>query len=950
MVFLKKYPFMLSIALFFSFLDCWAMEKEDDTVSYDFGDNTVTYKGGKFKFKQEGNELLTEAHKPTASAAQSSQMYKGKPQNLSMENVLMRVVVEQDGRTQVTQTTEWPHRIHGQLTMLFGGSEYGGSGVLIGPHHVLTAGHNVYSHTEGGWPASVSVRFGLNEAVAPFGERKAVKVYTFKQWKNSQDKSYDMALLLLDHSLGHTLGWSGLLCLDDETVLKEKVTITGYPGDKGFTKMMTMSHKIKTAKAEEFYYDIDTYGGQSGSGICINHRGNLHTLGVHAYGESGLFTGNSGVRLSAKKFEKIIGWISESLILEGNPKVIDDLVSPFNLLGIQKINQVPTSQSPFTPSSPFASSIPLPLMAQGNEQIYERFLKGVLIYRPYPNSNVGRIDLPIKALGNPLEGTFDLSKCGNAGQYLSISTGYRKRKKPENASKVEIWIVPRFLIEKELTTTARHFWDIYGKWNDRASVGIFWTWGGWDDLTWHSYLTDQSIDDLPNNNLFKQESYGRKTTMFSAFPLHLFGNSHTMHAVLFSCSFRGDPPFQAPQPTNQTVCTQKNPQFVGASLFWQHWSHISQKSDKNSNKAKQTTLIIIKQAYVESFPSLNLSNNNIVAEEAKALSQSAIFTSLDLHNNNIGAEGAKALAQSTTLTSLNVSNNNIGDEGAEALSKNATLTSLDLRNNNIGEEGAKALAQNATFTSLNVSNNNIGDEGAEALSKNATLTSLDLRNNNIGDRGVDALSKNITLTSLDLRNNNIGNEGAKALAQNATLRSLDIGINDIGDDGAEALSKNITLTSLDLRNNKIGDEAAKALSLNTTLRLLALGINNISDEGAKALAQNATITSLNLYNNKIGDEGAKALSLNTTLRLLDTGINNIGAEGAKALARNATITSLSLYNNKIGDEGAKALCQNATIRLLDIGGNNLSKKAIEIIYPPVECKPKPSSEDGCVIF
>ncbi len=125
-------------------------------------------------------------------------------------------------------------------------------------------------------------------------------------------------------------------------------------------------------------------------------------------------------------------------------------------------------------------------------QIYERFLKGVLIYRPQEGSDVGMVKLPIVALGNPLEGTFDLSQCGDAGKYLSISTGYRKEKKPENEDKVEIWFAPRFLIEKELKTTAKHFQEIYGNWNENAEVGMFWTWWN-DDLKYFDYLTTKNI-------------------------------------------------------------------------------------------------------------------------------------------------------------------------------------------------------------------------------------------------------------------------------------------------------------------------------------------------------------------------------------------------------------------------------------------------------------------------
>jgi hypothetical protein len=146
-------------------------------------------------------------------------------------------------------------------------------------------------------------------------------------------------------------------------------------------------------------------------------------------------------------------------------------------------------------------AILIPPIAQGFEAIYKRFLNGGLIYRPNPDNDAGRIDMLIRDLANPLEGTFDLSNCDDTGRYLSISTGYRKQVNPANAERVEIWIAPKFLIEKEFTARARHFRDIAGKWAPDATVGIFWAWGGDEDLASYDYLTDQRTDSLSQINL-----------------------------------------------------------------------------------------------------------------------------------------------------------------------------------------------------------------------------------------------------------------------------------------------------------------------------------------------------------------------------------------------------------------------------------------------------------------
>ena len=157
-----------------------------------------------------------------------------------------------------------------------------------------------------------------------------------------------------------------------------------------------------------------------------------------------------------------------------------------------------------------APSIAIPEIARGHEDIYERFLKGVLVYRPNEGSDVGKIELPIAALANPLESTFDLSKCGDTGQYLSISTGYRKVQTPANANKVEIWFTPRFLVDKEMPHLApnHHMRQVIRSWDSaRAPIGIFWTWGGWnatDHMMYCDYLTTESIEEVGSENLFKK--------------------------------------------------------------------------------------------------------------------------------------------------------------------------------------------------------------------------------------------------------------------------------------------------------------------------------------------------------------------------------------------------------------------------------------------------------------
>lgn len=140
--------------------------------------------------------------------------------------------------------------------------------------------------------------------------------------------------------------------------------------------------------------------------------------------------------------------------------------------------------------------------ATGREAILEQFLNGKLVYKPNKDNDQGMIELRISDLPNPFAGRFGLSKCGATGKHLAIMTGFREKKLEENKDKVEIWISPRFLIEKFRESTANHFEPIMEKWDEKtAPLGLFYTWGNWDSLGWYEYITNKSPKEISNKNL-----------------------------------------------------------------------------------------------------------------------------------------------------------------------------------------------------------------------------------------------------------------------------------------------------------------------------------------------------------------------------------------------------------------------------------------------------------------
>ncbi len=139
----------------------------------------------------------------------------------------------------------------------------------------------------------------------------------------------------------------------------------------------------------------------------------------------------------------------------------------------------------------------------GHEEFYQRFLNGELIYRPISDSEDGVVTRKVSDLKNPLDGTFDLSQCGRAGNHLLVTTD------PSVffARLGELIVVGVFLhcfAKKKIDTEAAPLKLIMDNWNGEAApVGIFWRWGVWDNLEWYDYLTSASLVEISSKDLYE---------------------------------------------------------------------------------------------------------------------------------------------------------------------------------------------------------------------------------------------------------------------------------------------------------------------------------------------------------------------------------------------------------------------------------------------------------------
>jgi len=203
---------------------------------------------------------------------------------------------------------------HRRIVQLGGGC----SGTLVGPRHVVTAGHCLWSRRNDRWSNRFNVRAGANgtnEVAEVFVDSDAIPAgqalwyYTPAQFRgNGSTWGYDYGILVLPGRLGDEVGWMGRVTYGADSLDDANVFHRGYPvcnaslsdgtpriDDPSPCQPNHLYGNAATCDVGEFqsqdgsgwsrivHHSCDASAGDSGSPLYVYHGGTPAVAAVHFF-------------------------------------------------------------------------------------------------------------------------------------------------------------------------------------------------------------------------------------------------------------------------------------------------------------------------------------------------------------------------------------------------------------------------------------------------------------------------------------------------------------------------------------------------------------------------------------------------------------------------------------------------------------------------------------------
>lgn len=228
-------------------------------------------------------------------------------------------------RRQVSDTRQSPFRkICDLLITASGGSLHSGTGFLIAPRVLVTAGHCVAvfrpqtpAHGIVKKIIAMPARHGETQPSNSFFGwvevgRENLRVH--ERWLQHGDIDFDFGAIILppDKPLGNVVGFFGVQDFPDQSLNGASPTLAGYPDNVPEGTQWLETNSIREVTPRRLSYDIFTIGGQSGSPLFFGNSQVQTACAIHNFGHLNNSPFNSGVRINASVIAQLNTWIAES--------------------------------------------------------------------------------------------------------------------------------------------------------------------------------------------------------------------------------------------------------------------------------------------------------------------------------------------------------------------------------------------------------------------------------------------------------------------------------------------------------------------------------------------------------------------------------------------------------------------------------------------------------------
>ncbi len=241
---------------------------------------------------------------------------KGDPIERRLSRGALETVFGVDDRVRILDTELDPWRMICSLRMQGANGAAIGTGWFVGPRSILTAGHCVFSnHFFGGWAERIEIIPGRDGSRMPYGTLTSTRFSSVDRWIEQEDPDFDIGCIHLDAAPADNLGWFAVASLPGSELQGYLVNVAGYPGDRDMgVNLYHHKNRVLSVGDRRMFYDVDTYGGQSGAPVWIHETANSPpvAVGIHAYGVGGSPAGlmaNSAPRIIPEVFDQITAWV-----------------------------------------------------------------------------------------------------------------------------------------------------------------------------------------------------------------------------------------------------------------------------------------------------------------------------------------------------------------------------------------------------------------------------------------------------------------------------------------------------------------------------------------------------------------------------------------------------------------------------------------------------------------